>query len=295
MHRQLVDRRRQAEQLGLRDAVECNDSLHLRGAQRDGAGLVEEHGACLAQTLERRAALHDHPCPRRPRHPGDERDRGREDQWARRRDDKHGEGTNGVAAESPGSTGHGNREREEERGVPVGEPDEGGALRLGLAHEANERRVGAFRGGPECAQLEDLPGVRRAAPHRFAPVERRRERLPGQRRLVDDGLVALDDSVDRDDLAAPHDHHVADVNRVRRHLLDDRACSPVGDLRRPLDERSQFPPRAPSRRLLQSVSPGEHQRDHRSRNVFAEGERTGDRDDRDRVDADVAGENGPSN
>jgi hypothetical protein len=62
----------------------------------------------------------------------------------------------------------------------------------------------------------------------------------------------------------------------------------VRDVRRPLQERSQLAPRPLGGRGLERVAAREHESDHRAGQPFAEGERPGHRQQRDRVDADVA-------
>jgi hypothetical protein len=57
-----------------------------------------------------------------------------------------------------------------------------------------------------------------------------------------------------------------------------------------LHERAQLAPGATVRDLLERVPAREHQRDHGAGEVLAQGERAEHRDERDRVDADVAAE-----
>ena len=88
---ELVDRGGEPQQLVRRHAVERTTRSISGLAERERAGLVEEHRPRLAELLDRGAALDDHARARRARDAGDERDRRREDQRARRRDDEHGE------------------------------------------------------------------------------------------------------------------------------------------------------------------------------------------------------------
>ena len=286
--RELVERGGEAERLVGGEPVERDDVVDLRRAQRERAGLVEQHGLRLAEQLDHAAALDDHPGARGPRDTGDERDRGGEDQRARRCDDEHGDRAHGVAARGPGGAGHEQRDREEDRGVAVGEPHEGRLLRLGLADEADEVRVRALGGRTGRAQLEGIGGVRGAAPRHPASVDRARQRLSGERRFVDDGLVRDDDSVDRHDLTGAHDHDVAHDEIVHGDLLEGVAAPPRGHARGALDERRQLAPGPARRHLLERVAAGQHQRDHRAGEVLAGRQGAGDRHERDRVHADVA-------
>ena len=150
--------------------------------------------------------------------PRAERDRRGQDQRARRRDDEHGERAHRVARKGPGETGDHGRDRQEDRGVAIGDPDEGRALAAGLLDEPHERGVGALGGRPQRAQLERRAGAARPAAHLPAAADRDRQRLAGERRLVDHRLLALDHPVDRDDLARADDHTVAGNDDLHRHL-----------------------------------------------------------------------------
>ena len=88
------------------------------------AGLVEEHDVPGGQSFESAAALDDDADVRGAAQAGHDRDRGREQQWARRRDHEHGDGADRVPAERPGRTRKDERERHEEDGEPVGGADE---------------------------------------------------------------------------------------------------------------------------------------------------------------------------
>ena len=100
-----VDGGGKAQDSPRRDAVERHDLADVGGADRQRAGLVEEHGARLAERLDRAGALDDHAAARGAREAGDERDRRGEDQRARRRDDDDGQRAHRVAAERPRQAG----------------------------------------------------------------------------------------------------------------------------------------------------------------------------------------------
>ena len=68
--------------------------------------------------------------------PGDQRDRRGEDQRARRGDDQHRDGADRIAADQPGPQRHGERQRQEEQRVAVGEAHERRPLGLGLLARA---------------------------------------------------------------------------------------------------------------------------------------------------------------
>ena len=83
---------------GSAHAVERADSRDVGKFQRDRARLVEDDRAGAAESLDHAAALHDHPrSAPAPETPERSANRGCEDERARRRDDEHGEGADGVA------------------------------------------------------------------------------------------------------------------------------------------------------------------------------------------------------
>ena len=109
-------------------------------------------------------------------------------------------------------------------GVAVGHPHERRALRLGLLDQPHERRVRALAGGPVGADVERRAGVCRTAEHRHPARGRLGQRLAAERARVDHRLGADDRSVDRNDLAGPHE-------RRRRRPAPGRPAPPRGDHR----------------------------------------------------------------
>ncbi len=117
--------------------------------------------------------------------------------------------------------------------------------------------------------------------------------LAREGRLVDDRLAALDHPVDRHDLAGTHEHVIADLHVLDGNLLNGGAATHESNARRSLDERGQFARGPPVGRFLERVPTGEHQRDHRSGQVLAEGEGSGHRHEGDGVDAYVPAQERP--
>ena len=138
----------------------------------------------------------------------------------------------------------------------------GARWRLRLLDQPDERRVGALRRRPVGPNLERRAGVRRAAEHRHARRERHRQRLAAERARVDDRLGADDRAVDRDHLAGAHDHDVADLDPLDRHLLEAarrraaaRPSGRAGPARSARAARaSRRRPRAPRRRRTSARS-----------------------------------------
>ena len=97
-----------------------------------------------------------------------------------------------------------------------------------------------------------------------------------------------DDAVRRHDLACADDDDVARPELVDADLLDRAARVAMGDARRALDEETELTPRAPGRPRLERGASRHHQGDDRRREVLAEREGPDDRDERDRIDPDIA-------
>jgi hypothetical protein len=288
VRRQLVERRREPQCFLLGQRSKRYNPLDLRIPARDGSRLVEQHGLCGAEPLEDAGTLDDHPCARGAGKATDERDRGREDEWARRRHDHHRETPGGVARRRPGEPRDGEREREEDGCVAVREPGEPGAVALCGAHEPDDRRIGAFRRGTGDSHVERVPGVRGARADVLARRGRDGQRLTGERRLVDHRVRAGDDAVRRYDLAGTDDDDVAGNELLDRYLLDPAGAVTMRDARRALDEQVELPAGPARRPGLERSATGHHQGDDRARQLLPEDERTGDGDERDRVDSDVS-------
>ncbi len=84
----------------------CNlDGKQPCASDRQRAGLVEQHGMGARQRLQRSAALDQDAAPRRPGDTGDEGDRCRQDQRARRRRYQHGQTADQIARDQPSNEG----------------------------------------------------------------------------------------------------------------------------------------------------------------------------------------------
>ena len=78
------------------------DGKQPRAADRQRAGLVEQHGMRARQRLQRPAALDQDAAPRRLRDAGDEGDRRRQNERTRRRRHQHREAADQIAGDQPG-------------------------------------------------------------------------------------------------------------------------------------------------------------------------------------------------
>ena len=296
MRGELVERGGEPQQLVRARGRRTATTRSTAGApERERAGLVEQHRARLAEPLDHAAALDDHAA------------RGRRAR-ARRRARSARRGSAGTAsrrrtprARAPGrrdsahaSAGDDERERQEDGRVAVGEADERRPLAPRPPRTSRTSAAYALSAAARAArELERLAGVGRAAAH----VRRRggcvdRQRLAGERRLVDDRLARSTTtpstgttSPARTTTTSPgHD-------RLDRHLLD-RVPSGGGGA------PSAAPARRAGRQLAARARPAAHSSSAfppasisattAPASVLAERERAGHRDQRDRVDADVA-------
>jgi hypothetical protein len=142
----------------------------------------------------------------------------------------------------------------------------------------------ALAGGRRGAQLERLPRIHCAASREFARLAAHRNRLSGDRGLVQHGDRTRDHAVHRHDLASAHQDRVADSDLIDRHVLDVRLGSAMGDFWRAIDQRSQVSLGASDGEILQNIAAGVHDRDDDPGEVLAERKRAGHRHKGDGVD-----------
>ena len=288
--RHLVERGREPQRLVWVERSERDDALELGLPEGERAGLVEQHRLRPAEPLERAGALDDDAGPGRPREACDERDRRREDERAGGRHDHDGETAPGVPRGEPGEACDCEREGEEVRGVAIREPGELGPVGLGGLDEPHDRGVRALRRRGGDAEIEGVAGVRRPGADMPVAGDRDGQRLSRQRRLVDDGLVADDRAVGRDDVPGPHRHDVAGLELLDPDLLHHAVDVPVCDARGPLDEEAELAPGPAGGPGLERRAAGHHQGDDGGGEELAEREGPDDRHEGDRVDADVSAE-----
>ncbi len=262
-----------------------------RAADGERAGLVEHDGVDAGERLQRAAALDQNAVARRLRDAGDEGDRRREDQRAGRRRDHHREAADGIAGEEPSRARDRERRRQQQEGITVGEADEGSLRGLRRRYHAHDAGIGARPRRRGRAHLEGLAGIERTAQRRLAGPPRHRDRLAGQRRLVDDGGGAGDDAVDRDDFAGAHENGIADRDRLDRHVFEKAVGAvPMRDAGRAVNQGFEVALGAGDREVLEHVAARIHHRDDDAGEVLAEQQSRGHRHEGDGIDADAAGE-----
>lgn len=284
---ELVGRCRQPQDLICVEAGRAFDAAQRRGPSGDRPGLVEQHRAGAAHPLERAAVLDHDAGAGRARETGHNDHRRREDQRAGGGDHEHRERADGVAAADPGAAGEHHGDRQEAHRVAVGHPHERRAVGPRALDHPHDLPVRARRGVARDAHLERLAGRDAARAHRVPGPPGDRERLAGERGLVDDGGGVFDDAVHGHDVAGTHDHAIARGQRGDADLLDVLVAAAVGDPWCAVEQRGQIAPGSPARCCLQLVASGQHQRDHRAGELLAQRQRAGHRQQRDDVDPDV--------
>ena len=260
VRRHLVDRGREPQHLVAVERPEHLDVGDLRDARGQRAGLVEQQHLAACDRLQRAATFDDDPAARRAGDAGHHRDRHRQDQRTRRGHHEHREGTGGIPAEQPGAARDHQRDRDEDRGVAVGQSDERRLVLFGFLHQTHDPGVGALLGRRRCPQVVGGTGVHGARPHEVAHRAFHRSRFAGERRFVEDA-VAQHHAVDGHDLAGL-DHEPV----PHRHLFDRPgdeivALVPIDGSRRPFQQGRQLAVRAPVRVGLQGLAGGQHQGD----------------------------------
>ena len=120
--------------------------------------------------------------------------------------------------------------------------------------------------------------------------DRDRKSLARQGGLVEHGLAACHGAVGGDDLTCADRDEVSDHERFDLDLLERLADVAVRGTWRALDEESELSAGASVRPGLERCPARHHQRDDRGSEELPERERPDDRDERDRVDPDVAAE-----
>lgn len=260
-----------------------------RAADRQRPGLVEHHSAGSSERLQWPAAFDQYAAPRGLRRARDESRRRGEDQRTGRRRDEHREAANRVLRERPGGAGDQQRGGQEQQGIAIRHPHEGGLGALRRRHQSDDAGVSALPRQRRGLHLEGFAGIDRSAQHGFAGVAKDRQWLARHRRFIERGLCADDLAIDRDDLAGADQQNVADADRLDRNVLDRVRDASMSGAGRAIDQRSQVALGAPDREILQHSAAGIHDGDDHAGQRLAErqGRRHGQKGDG--VDAGASG------
>ncbi len=273
VRRQLLYGGREAEQLICRHAICRYDPLDGRTAQREGAGLVEDHRASPAELLDRRAGLDDDARVGGARHPRDHGHGSREDERAGRghhEDCQHGRR---IPGDQPGDGADREREGREPHGEPIGQPLDRRLLPPRPLHQPHDLLVLALlrraqRAHPQRAVQIDAPRQQRRSLHRAD-----REWLAGEGRLVDGRHAVRHLPIHRDQIAGPQEQQVTDPDLVDGNLSYVVARDAATHRGRTREQRLERLRRAAHRVPLQRFPARLHQHDHDAGEVLAHGER----------------------
>ena len=291
VHGVLLDGRREPQDLVRRRGRPAATTRSSSGCPRVSVPVLSSSTVRVAgELLDDAAALDDHAGTRRSRHARDQRDRRRQDQRARRRDHEDGHRSHRIARHEPADAGEDERRDEHDDRVAVGHAHERRTLLLGVAARAARcrRRCSRWPAGRRAART---PRRRWRVPLRTASPARcsAGSGSPVSADSSSTATLGRERAVDRHHLPRAHHHDVADRELVDRHDLElargprrrasvgARSSSAVSArrARRFATASSALPPDSMSATTI-------------GREVLAERERAGHRDQRDQVDADVA-------
>ena len=118
---------------------------------------------------------------------------------------------------------------------------------------------------------------------------RSRNRLAGDRRLIDHRERAHDHAVDRNDLAGAHQNVVADRDFLDGYVFDGRGAAAMGDFRRAIDQRSKVAFGAGDGKILEQIAARIHDGNNDAGKILAKRDRARHRNESDRINADAAG------
>ena len=151
-------------------------------------------------------------------------------------------------------------------------------------HHPDDTGIGAFACRCPGPNFEGLAGVDRTAPRRLSLPARDRDRLAGQRRLIDHGAGTQNDPVDRDYLAGAHQNDVAHDHLFNWNVSDRRSLTTMGNSRSAIDQRLQVALGAGDGKVLQHIAACIHHGDNDPGQILAKGKSRGHRDESDGVD-----------
>ena len=212
----LLGRGRQAKDLGFAVLAHESQAGEPGLALGQGPRLVEREGVARRQALEGIAALDQDSVAGEPGHAGQHRRGSGQHQRARAGDHQHGHGPRpdvGPAQQVAGQQGDARRDLHGRQEVPrqaVGRPLEVGLAQPCLRDHADHLAERGLAPDLLGANLDRAELVERAGEN---PIRRplvHRNRLAGQRRLIDRRAARLDRTVDRNPLARPDDHQIPD-------------------------------------------------------------------------------------
>ncbi len=191
----------------------------------EGAGLVEQHGRDVPQTLEGVGGLHEdagaggaHERDRHgERHGEPERARARDDEQRNHARHRH-LGAELRPADADGGERHDEQHLHEAAGQHVGRLQQRGFARERVLHDGEQRADARLGAGGVHAHEQARAEVRGAGIHAVAVAHRERRRFPGEHRVVERRASREHDAVHRDEFAAADLHDIAGHERRERHF-----------------------------------------------------------------------------
>ncbi len=268
----LIQGRGQAQHVPRGQRARSDDPGHRRVPAGERPGLVDEHGRAPGEPLQHRTTLDHHAAAGRDGQAGYQRDRGRQDQRARRGHDQHRHGPR-RPGERPRDPGCGQAHAQEPQRVTVGQPDEGGLRSLGFGHQADDPGVGAVLRRGRGPQIERPARVHHAAADQFPGGPLDGTRLTSQRRLVQDRGRGRQGAVHGDELTGRDYQQVASRDRVEWHHFQRPAGVTPRGPRGPLQQGAHVPVSATGRPGLQRPPARQHDADHRGGQQLTDGHR----------------------
>ena len=237
-----------------------------------------------SESLERLAALDEDAEPRRLRDPGDECDRRSQDQRTRGRGDQHGQPSNGVARQQPGTASDDEGDRKQQQRIAIREADKRCLRGLSRIDQPDDACVRAFTRRSRGPNFERLPCVDRTAPRQFSLPARNRDRFTGQHRLIDHRARTDDDPVDRDHLTGPHQNDVAYNHLLNWDVGNRRILPTMGNSRSTIDQGLQVAFGSGDCKVLQYIAACIHHGDNDPCQILAKSKSGGHRDESDCID-----------
>ena len=216
------------------------DDVRDRGLPfRDGAGLVEQHGAHAAEFLQRFPSPHQDSLFGGPPRRDQNRGRGGEAQRAGTGDDQDGDQRHrriehrGRGAEIEPGDESAQRDRDHDRhehaGDPIGEPLDRGLGRLGVLDHAEDLAEGRVLPHSGRAEGDAARRIDRAADDFVSGLLGDRQRLARQHRLIDRGCALGHETIDRDGFPRLHDDTVPGHDGLDVHVGLDAVFDHVSD------------------------------------------------------------------
>ena len=222
---------RETQDVHFGEALVRKDRRHRRTSFCQGAGLVQNEGVDLLETLERLGVLDQDAGVRTTPHPDHDRDRRGQAQRTGTGDDEHrnggdqGVGQTGFgtdqAPDDSGEQGDRDHRGDEPARDCIGQPLDRGATALGLGHHLDDLRQQGVRAHLVGAHDKGSGLVERAGHDPVADLLGHRHGLAGHHGFIDSDPAIQKFAIDRDLLSGSDPQAVADGDLVKRDIFID--------------------------------------------------------------------------